>query len=230
MSSERSTSKEATYTPATVHPLPKKHFYSIEYPGYISNTASSIPRAIDTLGGPDRLDTSIRSSLISRAKDDSEKSGLSGNAIRRRAAGSSNTAKEEDKAIPVELNLRPKISYAHPIPGSVVGTGNLVLKVVTRRKRKRGSDEVDVDGAKDVQPEYTAEIAGSIPRTVRFRSKSCLDNPSSILNWNVLKSHQAWLTFSINLTPAIVSSSFVRPLTLWMVCSWLKVHTTIYNS
>lgn len=168
MSSQPSTSKDATYTPATVYPLPKNHFYSIEYPGYISNTPESISRAVNTLGGPDRLDASIRSSLISRAKDESsEKSGNGVGATLRRGK----PASDEDKVVPVELHLRPGVTYAHPIPGSIVATGNLVLKVVTRRKRKRDEDmDIDSDGAERVVSEYTAKVVGTIPKTVRFRS------------------------------------------------------------
>lgn len=66
----------------------------------------------------------------------------------------------------IELSLRPGNPFAHPIPGSVVSTNNILLKVV-KRKRKRGVDH-HRDGAIG---EYTTQVVGVIPKTVRFRSR-----------------------------------------------------------
>ncbi|KAG9317214.1 RNA polymerase III transcription factor IIIC subunit-domain-containing protein [Chiua virens] len=62
----------------------------------------------------------------------------------------------------LELNLRYGNPYAHPIPGDIVGTNNILLKV-TKRKRRR----VDDDG---IIGEYTAEPLGVILKTARFRT------------------------------------------------------------
>ena len=64
----------------------------------------------------------------------------------------------------VELRLQPDNPFAHPVAGEVVQTNNLLLKV-TKRKRVRRN------GVPLAQPEweYKAEIAGVVPRTVRFR-------------------------------------------------------------
>lgn len=64
----------------------------------------------------------------------------------------------------LELNLRYGNPYAHPIPGDVVGTSNILIKV-TKRKRRR----VDDDG---VVGDYIAEPLGVILKTARFRSES----------------------------------------------------------
>jgi general transcription factor 3C polypeptide 5 (transcription factor C subunit 1) len=64
----------------------------------------------------------------------------------------------------LELNLRPDNPFAHPIPGDVVGTNNILLKVV-KRKRRRQNEEGKAVG------EYTVEAVGVIPKTVRFRSE-----------------------------------------------------------
>lgn len=61
----------------------------------------------------------------------------------------------------LELSLRPGNPFAHPIPGDVVSTNNLLLKV-TKRKRKHVSD--------GRIGEYTAEVAGIVLKTARFRS------------------------------------------------------------
>lgn len=73
----------------------------------------------------------------------------------------------------LELNLHCGNPYAHPIPGDVVGTSNILIKV-TKRKRRR----VDDDG---VVGDYIAEPIGVILKTVRFRSVSGHYNRDGIL-------------------------------------------------
>ncbi|KAJ7699882.1 RNA polymerase III transcription factor IIIC subunit-domain-containing protein [Mycena rosella] len=65
----------------------------------------------------------------------------------------------------VELRLRPRNPFAHPVPGDVVPTNNLVLKVVKRKRKNRMDAD---DGAP--QGEYRVEVVGSTSKTVRFRS------------------------------------------------------------
>lgn len=77
------------------------------------------------------------------------------------------TASKTDALI--ELSLRPGNPFAHPIPGNVVNTNNILLKVV-KKKRKRGLDHYG-DGAIG---EYTAQAVGIISKTVRFRSMGTL--------------------------------------------------------
>ncbi|KZW04045.1 hypothetical protein EXIGLDRAFT_13046 [Exidia glandulosa HHB12029] len=61
-------------------------------------------------------------------------------------------------ATTLELHMRPRDPFAHPIQGDVVRTSNLVLKVV-KRKRKDGT-----------RGEYTATVVGSVGKTARFRA------------------------------------------------------------
>ncbi|KAF8211339.1 RNA polymerase III transcription factor IIIC subunit-domain-containing protein [Mycena galopus ATCC 62051] len=65
----------------------------------------------------------------------------------------------------LELKLRPENPFAHPVPGDVVPTNNLVLKVVKRKRKNR----MDTDDG-TAQGEYIAEVVGSTSKTVRFRS------------------------------------------------------------
>ncbi|KAJ7431284.1 RNA polymerase III transcription factor IIIC subunit-domain-containing protein [Mycena galericulata] len=65
----------------------------------------------------------------------------------------------------LELKLRPGNPFSHPVPGDVVPTNNLVLKVVKRKRKNR----MDADDG-GFQGEYTANIVGSTSKTVRFRS------------------------------------------------------------
>jgi general transcription factor 3C polypeptide 5 (transcription factor C subunit 1) len=68
----------------------------------------------------------------------------------------------------LELNLRPGNVFAHPIPGEIVPTNNLVLKVVKRcRKRKDGT--VVLEG--NAIGEYIVQTMGVISKTARFRSE-----------------------------------------------------------
>jgi general transcription factor 3C polypeptide 5 (transcription factor C subunit 1) len=68
----------------------------------------------------------------------------------------------------LELRLRPDNPFAHPVPGDVVGTSNVLLKVVKRKRRRvEGQSEQDVPVG-----EYTAEAVGVVSKTVRFRSGS----------------------------------------------------------
>lgn len=67
----------------------------------------------------------------------------------------------------LELALRPGQPFAHAVPGDVVGTNNILLKVVKRKRKRRVGEEVN-DGAIG---EYTAEAVGVIPKTARFRSE-----------------------------------------------------------
>ncbi|HEV7738039.1 MAG TPA: hypothetical protein VGO47_11785 [Chlamydiales bacterium] len=62
----------------------------------------------------------------------------------------------------VDLSLRPDNPFSHPVSGDVISNSNLLLKVV-KRKRKQPTHDGLVG-------EYTAEVVGSIPKTIRFRS------------------------------------------------------------
>ena len=63
----------------------------------------------------------------------------------------------------LELNLRYGNPYAHPIPGDIVGTSNILIKV-TKRKRRGANDGIIGD--------YIVQPLGVILKTARFRSES----------------------------------------------------------
>jgi general transcription factor 3C polypeptide 5 (transcription factor C subunit 1) len=95
---------------------------------------SSVPLAIRSLGGQSKLD----------------------HAFKRTAPKSQQTL--------LELSLRPGNPFAHPIPGDVVGTNNLLLKVTKRKRKQVAGDPCTTTG------EYTAEVVGVVSKTARFRS------------------------------------------------------------
>jgi len=74
----------------------------------------------------------------------------------------------------LELSLNPGSPFAHPIPGNVVGTNNLVLKIVKRRRK--GKDLADAPIG-----EYTAEVVGVGSKVARFRSQSLCHSLSCAL-------------------------------------------------
>lgn len=72
----------------------------------------------------------------------------------------------------LEMNMRPGNPFAHPVPGEVVSTNNILFKIVKRKRKRR-----DAEQPSQLVGEYTAHAMGIIPKTVRFRSRclSCLE-------------------------------------------------------
>jgi general transcription factor 3C polypeptide 5 (transcription factor C subunit 1) len=66
----------------------------------------------------------------------------------------------------LELNMRPGNPFSHPIPGEVLPSSNILMKVVKRRRKKRL-----LNGDEELVGEYTIEAVGVIPKTARFRSE-----------------------------------------------------------
>ncbi|KAF9013348.1 RNA polymerase III transcription factor IIIC subunit-domain-containing protein [Cyathus striatus] len=69
----------------------------------------------------------------------------------------------------MELSLHPGNPFSHPIPGDVVPTNNILMKVV-KRKRKRPAEGTNATFQDGALGEYTTEVVGIVPKTVRFRS------------------------------------------------------------
>ncbi|RPD61992.1 hypothetical protein L226DRAFT_463601 [Lentinus tigrinus ALCF2SS1-7] len=97
---------------------------------------ASAPLAVERLGGQQAIDTAFR-----------------------RATG-----RDRVESL-LELRLRPDNPYAHPVPGEVVPTSNIILKVVKRKRRRKDGDSGDGPIG-----EYTVQAVGVAPKTARFRS------------------------------------------------------------
>ena len=78
------------------------------------------------------------------------------------------SAPKEDALL--ELNLRPDNPFSHPLPGDLVSTNNILLKVVKRRLKRSPDDD---ESQNEIIGEYTAAAVGVIPKTARFRSERC---------------------------------------------------------
>lgn len=77
----------------------------------------------------------------------------------------------------LELNFRPENPFSHPVPGEIVPTSKIVLKVVQRRRKipnSTGNDSGPIG-------EYTMEAVGVIPKTARFRGKWIMRDDHSTL-------------------------------------------------
>ena len=107
---------------------------------------TSAPLAIERLGGQQSIDTAFR-----------------------RATG-----RDRVESL-LELHLRPGNPYAHPVPGEVVPTSNIVLKVVKRKRRRQEGDLMDGSIG-----EYTVQAVGVIPKTARFRSECSVLKSNSV--------------------------------------------------
>ena len=107
---------------------------------------TSAPLAIERLGGQQSIDTAFR-----------------------RATG-----RDRVESL-LELHLRPGNPYAHPVPGEVVPTSNLVLKVVKRKRRRQEGDLRDGSIG-----EFTVQAVGVIPKTARFRSECSVLKSNSV--------------------------------------------------
>ena len=67
----------------------------------------------------------------------------------------------------LELNFRLGNPFSHPVPGDVIPTSNILLKVVKKRRKRKEGEPYDPEHVGD----YTIEAMGPIPKTARFRSK-----------------------------------------------------------
>lgn len=65
----------------------------------------------------------------------------------------------------LELNMRPGNPFSHPIPGDIVSTNNILLKIIKRKRRVRSASNTQ-----KCTGEYIVQTMGSIPKTTRFRS------------------------------------------------------------
>jgi general transcription factor 3C polypeptide 5 (transcription factor C subunit 1) len=106
-------------------------------PPELASFVASVERALDVLGGLDKVSAAIN-------------------------------AKDANASL-VELNYsnRPlhDRNFTHPILGEAVETGNLMLKVVRRRRRHPApGEEAGV---------YSVQVAGLVKQTIRFRG-SCV--------------------------------------------------------
>jgi general transcription factor 3C polypeptide 5 (transcription factor C subunit 1) len=110
----------------------------------------------------------------------------------------------------LELNLRPDNPFSHPLPGDLVPTNNILLRVVKRRL-KRPLPNDGGGGSQEIIGEYTAVAVGVIPKTARFRSEQSLscrlcERRCALRAFLI----EVWPTFSTNRLKTILSPNFAR--------------------
>ncbi|KAJ3147212.1 tau 95 subunit of transcription factor TFIIIC [Geranomyces variabilis] len=61
----------------------------------------------------------------------------------------------------LELRYRPDDPFSHPVNGEIIHTGNLLLSVTTKRRKRRPSSE---------PPQITTRFLGTVTKTCRYRA------------------------------------------------------------
>lgn len=77
----------------------------------------------------------------------------------------------------VELNFRPEDVYSHTIPGVNIGTTNLLVLRVKRRRCRNPIATTVGDDAQMAKGLYMAEIVGPVKKVVRFRGERSVRKP-----------------------------------------------------
>lgn len=121
--------------------------------------------------------------------------------------------REGKESFPLELKLRPEDPYSHPITGEVVSTSNLVLRVVKRKRKQKAGMPQDTEHV----GEYIAEIAGTIPKTGRFR---CMFLYSLMCKNTIQIPYQHWPTSNTDMICQTQYRNFELPWQIWTV-NWL---------
>lgn len=109
-----------------------------------------------------------------------------------RLGGPHNVTETFKRGLKIDLRLKDNDLWAHPPTGQTVSTHNLLLKVV-RRKRKQGPSTASSEDSESLG-QFTTEVMGMIPKTIRFRSK----------NWSTLMSNTSLIALEIPSTFNIV--------------------------
>lgn len=144
---------------APVAPIPPVALLSLEYPGIVAPNATSIGRAVSTLGGPRHV-----GALLASETDVAEL----------------NYGRTSEEAA-VECRWR------HPVLGTLVDGDKLVLRVRKRRKVRLvpGENGAAVKVKLD-EGEYTQEMVGPVAKILRFRSASTCSTPVSCASSQIL--------------------------------------------
>ncbi|KAM0756576.1 hypothetical protein T439DRAFT_376745 [Meredithblackwellia eburnea MCA 4105] len=129
------------------------HFAGIEFPGPVTSTS----RAIKAIGGLDHVSTALLQQQQPLYSDNNN------NNEDQHQLNTNNAS-----SATIELNLDPSNRFHHPVPAHIFDSGNIILKV-TRRKRKR--PRLSEDGETVLEEGVVmVEPIGVATKTVRFRS------------------------------------------------------------
>ncbi|KND00444.1 transcription factor TFIIIC subunit TFC1 [Spizellomyces punctatus DAOM BR117] len=69
----------------------------------------------------------------------------------------------------LELRYRPTDPFSHPINGDIINTGNLLLKVTRRRKKRKGT-KAHSPPMEESPADVKTQIIGTVTKTCRFRA------------------------------------------------------------
>ncbi|KAL8283271.1 hypothetical protein RQP46_006049 [Phenoliferia psychrophenolica] len=106
----------------------------------------------------------------------------------------------------IELNLNPKAKFSHPVQAGILDSGNIIMKVVKRRRKRPKLAE---DGSLEEEGIYTMEAVGVATKTVRFRGMADFQyNPSTKPDDPILVMADAMRTMNVE---AMAAFSFPAP-------------------
>lgn len=77
----------------------------------------------------------------------------------------------------IELSLNTKNAFSHPLPAHVSETGNVLMRVV---KRRRKQPKLDEHGAVVEEGVFSVQAVGMVSKTVRFRGELASGHPDRL--------------------------------------------------
>ncbi|KAG9047485.1 tau 95 subunit of transcription factor TFIIIC [Tulasnella sp. UAMH 9824] len=156
--------------------LPQTSFYSIEYPGYVSETPEALAGALKTLGGQTALDKVFKQPRarildLKLRPDDLFAHPIPGEAVNSLKILAKVTRRKRRKLNPESSSNEP----APTQPGSAAMSEqpedtSMEISPDQQRLMESSANENSNPNPWEEEPVYTTELLGTIPRTVRFRA------------------------------------------------------------
>ena len=142
----------------TFHLGSQPRLCSIEYPGPVS----SVTKALESVGGIDKVSQSLTHHDANDNDDERE-----AQQQQQQQGASAGSSAPINKSY-IELDFNKHDAFSHKIKSSTNSTGNIVIKLV---KRKRKHSITDDKGQLVHSGVYTMQVAGVTTRSIRFRGQ-----------------------------------------------------------
>ncbi|KAG8953739.1 tau 95 subunit of transcription factor TFIIIC [Tulasnella sp. 424] len=197
-------------TTAASRRLPQTSFYSIEYPGYVSETPEALSGALKTLGGQasvDKIFKQPRSRVLDLKlrPDDLFAHPIPGEAVNSLKILVQVTRRKRRKRDPEVPPNEPTSNQPEPHGESDAG---MEVDAGQEIPTTPSSKENPNPNPWEEEPMYTTELLGTIPRTVRFRAMADFQYTPN-LNDPIIKLRQSMDALDMSTVEAI--KSFVFP-------------------
>lgn len=208
--------EEHTPTTATSRRLPQTSFYSIEYPGYVSETPEALASALKTLGGQaavDKVFKQPRSRILDLKlrPDDLFAHPIPGEAVNSLKILVKVTRRKRRKVNPESSSNDPASTQPDLAVDAKSGQSQAARVEIATDEEGRlesSANENTNSNPWEEEPVYTAELLGTIPRTVRFRAMADFQYTPD-LNDPIVKLRQSMDALDMSTVETI--KSFVFP-------------------